>query len=107
MSDTMVRTAGGIIRRAEVIPSVAGPTDTALLTLSREIGRLCEKSTTRGLTKDDAQCLSMYVKALKDVRELQKDLAKDSDVQKLELDQLRELAQGVLATSMAKSKETT
>jgi hypothetical protein len=104
MSD-IVRKAGGlgVIERVEVVPTLGGPLENAMRAVSKEMARLSVKAASdRGLTVDEAGVLVSYVKTLKEMRALQKDLDAESSVNNLTLDELRALAHEVLAALAVK-----
>jgi hypothetical protein len=107
MSDAIIkRTGAGIIERVDVVPSVNAPMENALRAVSKEIARLSTRAGgDRGLTIDEAGVLVSYIKTLKELRALQKDLDAESSVNHLTLDELRALANEVLVALAAKEEE--
>ncbi len=108
MSDAIVRRGGvGIIERVETVPSLGGPLENAMRAVSKEIARLGMRAGgDRGLTIDEAGVLVSYIKTLKDMRALQKELDAESSVNTLTLDELRGLAKEVLSALAMKEEET-
>ncbi len=103
MSDAIIRHAGQSTR-ITVIPSVQSPIEAGLQAIAIEMQRLMRKATTGPLTRDDAQNLALYIKALKEIREIQKDLAKDTDIDRMTIDELREIAQNIITKLAEKEK---
>jgi hypothetical protein len=96
MSKYLVRAVDGSSREVAVVPTILGPAENALRALSMEISRILVKTEKGGLGRDDADQLGLYVRALRQVRELQKDLASDNDLGKMTGDQLLQLTVQVL-----------
>jgi 2-phosphoglycerate kinase len=105
MSDALIRTTTGT-RSVTVAPSIQAPADAALTAVAIELQRLMRRAAQGPLSREEAQNLALYVKAIKDLRDIQKDLAKDTDVDRMTLDELRELAQSVIKKLTEKEEET-
>lgn len=107
MSDIVKRVGGlGVIERVETVPTLGGPLENALRAVSKELARLNVKAASdRGLTVDEAGTLVSYIKTLKDMRALQKELEAESSVNNLTLEELRAVAKEVLAALALKEGE--
>jgi hypothetical protein len=94
-----------IAREVTPIPTFTRPAEDALSTLQSECAKLKAKAGVSGLNRDDAYKLSVYVKAMKELHELNKQLRKDSELENMPLSALRDLAAAVLEKLKQKENE--